>query len=143
MIGKNFLINLYLLLIFSINISRADVVPEKITIDDFFKFVREMNANKFLLNESDINRKARDLIGEMKKECENEELLMNSGRNQKDCYDSIIDFKIKLIRIKYNNDLEIIKDSYLSAQKNLQQILQENVRLIQNSSPEEDYFFAP
>ena len=138
-IGKNmFKAFIFLILSFS---AYADIGESFQEINSWIKNIKSLDVEGYLLTENENDKTINASLIDIRVSCLNTDLLIQADMDQSKCFDNLKQSMLNYLRVKHDKRSEIILDSFNSYKTNLNKLYQEQVKLIQNSSPEDDRFF--
>lgn len=130
----------FLLLIFSLS-AHADISESFQEIDSWIRSIKKLETEEYLLAESENDKTIKSNLIDIRVSCLNTDLLIQADMDQSKCFDNLKESMLNYLRVKHDRRSAIILDSFNRYKTNLNKLYQDQVKLIQNSSPEEDRFF--
>ncbi len=134
-IGKLFFSGLCLIITLDLS---ANIQTENIKLD--LEEIQKISIEEFLNREKEIDISVKKYLSEKVKGCVDENRESEVSFDQAECFKEVKRFKIGYINLKYKKKNDLLIESFNAIKGNLRLIHQEKIKLIQDSSPEEEKF---
>lgn len=138
-IGKN-MFKAFIFLIFSLPVY-ANINESFQEINSWIKNIKTLDVEDYLLTENENDKTINESLVDIRVSCLNTDLLIQADMDQSRCFNNLKQSMLNYLRVKHDKRSTIILDSFNRYKTNLDKLYQEQIKLIQNSSPEEDQFF--